>query len=170
MFTLSDIAQSIAMYKFARKLHHPASDVDMKLTLLMIWHEATGQEEERLVVAHTCIGDDFLPLLGKLKLDCSCLFASDLCLFSPHILCRLDCFCHCAVLPPIPSPPIKVEIRGSPRSNAKAKDSEWVRDRKHLEDLKPPDVNEIILHDEKGALFEGSQTNFYAIQGGKVWT
>jgi len=33
-------------------------------------------------------------------------------------------------LPPIPLPPIKVEVRGAPRDNAKAKDSQWVRDRK----------------------------------------
>lgn len=38
-----------------------------------------------------------------------------------------DCRCHVGLLPPIPPPPIKVEIRGAPRSNAKAKDSQWVR-------------------------------------------
>lgn len=107
----------------------------------------------------------------------------------------MDCLCHVGPLPPIPSPPIKVEVRGAPRHNAKAKDSQWVwyvfsfddvstcshgpfllnhtthshpktsrnRDRKHLEALKPPDVNEIILHDEEGRLLEGTQTNFYAV-------
>lgn len=82
----------------------------------------------------------------------------------------IDCFCHCGPLPPRPSPPIKVEIRGAPRTNAKAKDSEWVRDRKPLEALKPPDVNEIVLHDADGALLEGTQTNFYAVMDGKLHT
>lgn len=39
----------------------------------------------------------------------------------------VDCLCHAGPLPPIPSPPIKVEVRGAPRHNAKAKDSQWVR-------------------------------------------
>jgi hypothetical protein len=33
--------------------------------------------------------------------------------------------------------------RGAPRSNAKAKDSEWVRGRQALEAGKPEDVNEV---------------------------
>lgn len=67
-------------------------------------------------------------------------------------------------------PPIKVEIGGAPRANAKAKDSNWVRERRHLEALKPADVNEIVLHDEGGTLLEGTQTNFYAVMEGKLWT
>jgi hypothetical protein len=100
----------------------------------------------------------------------------------------VDFFAHICELPPIPSPPIKVEIRGAPRHNAKAKDSNWVRwgfpanrphhamgphtpagrDRKWLEDLKPPDVNELVLRNEDGLLLEGTQTNFYAIMDGTV--
>lgn len=38
-----------------------------------------------------------------------------------------DCFVHFELLPPTRKPPIKVQVRGSPRSNAVAKDSEWVR-------------------------------------------
>jgi Amino-transferase class IV len=36
-------------------------------------------------------------------------------------------------------------MRGHPRSNAAAKDSEWVRERQALESSMPSDVNEIIL-------------------------
>lgn len=40
-------------------------------------------------------------------------------------------------------------------------------DRKGLEALKPPDVNELVLHDEEGELLlEGTQTNFYAVTAG----
>ncbi len=81
-----------------------------------------------------------------------------------------ECLCHACLLPPRPRPPIKCEIRGAPRSNAKAKDSGWVQERKGLEALKPSDVNEIVLHDEDGALLEGTQTNFYAVRDGKLWT
>ena len=37
--------------------------------------------------------------------------------------------CHIAPLPPLPKPPVKVEVRGAPRANAAAKDSSWVADR-----------------------------------------
>ncbi len=36
-----------------------------------------------------------------------------------------------------------VQVKGAPRSNALAKDSEWVRQRKALEAGKPADVNEV---------------------------
>ncbi|TFJ83776.1 hypothetical protein NSK_004878 [Nannochloropsis salina CCMP1776] len=82
----------------------------------------------------------------------------------------LECLYHVSQLPLRPSPPIKVEVRGAPRSNAKAKDSGWVRDRKRLEFLKPVDTNEILLRDLDGALLEGTQTNFYVVMEGKLWT
>lgn len=42
-------------------------------------------------------------------------------------------YTHIRPLPPRPSPPIRVDIRGAPRGNAKAKDSQWVKERKGLE-------------------------------------
>ena len=38
-----------------------------------------------------------------------------------------------------------LQARGVPRSNATAKDSEWVRTRQALEKDKPDDVNEVSL-------------------------
>jgi len=82
--------------------------------------------------------------------------------------------CHATSLPPIPSKPVRVEIRGSPRENALAKDSSWVTERAPLEDLMRGatcgPVNELLLATAEGDLLEGSQTNFYAIIGGSVWT
>jgi thiol oxidase len=78
--------------------------------------------------------------------------------------------CHIAPLPPLPPPPIKVEVRGAPRANATAKDSSWVAARAPLEALKRDDVNELLLASESGELLEGSQTNFFAIEGGAVHT
>jgi thiol oxidase len=45
-------------------------------------------------------------------------------------------YCHVCQLPGVPTPPIKVEVRGEPRANALAKDSEWIRQRQALEDQK----------------------------------
>ena len=77
---------------------------------------------------------------------------------------------HISPLPPIPSSPVKVEIRGAPRSNAAAKDSSWVAERAPLEAVKRPDMNELLLATDDGKIFEGSQTNFYAVIDGALHT
>ncbi|CAM9714965.1 unnamed protein product [Phaeothamnion confervicola] len=79
-------------------------------------------------------------------------------------------YCHGLPLPPLPKPPIIIEVRGAPRENALAKDSQWVSDRKGLEALKHPDSNEIVLPAADGALLEGTQTNFYAVVNGTLHT
>lgn len=81
-----------------------------------------------------------------------------------------ELLCHAGPLPPRPKQPVKVLVRGEPRSNAKAKDSEWVRDRKPLEDSKPKDVNEVILEGEDGSLYEGLSSNFFVVQDGTLYT
>ena len=53
-----------------------------------------------------------------------------------------ELWCHAEPLPPRPRPPVKLQMRGLPRANARAKDSEWVRQRRVLEATKPDDVNE----------------------------
>lgn len=53
--------------------------------------------------------------------------------------------------------------RGMPRVNAKAKDSEWIRQRQALEAAKPADVNEVILVSQDGALTEGLTSNFFVL-------
>merc|ERR1719382_1128694 len=79
-----------------------------------------------------------------------------------------DFFTLVAPLPSRPLQPVKVQIGGKPRKNAKAKDSERTRQRRALELAKPADCNEVLLCDERGALFEGLQTNFYALLDGGV--
>jgi branched-subunit amino acid aminotransferase/4-amino-4-deoxychorismate lyase len=82
--------------------------------------------------------------------------------------------CHIAPLPSLPTPPLRVEVRGTPRANAAAKNSAWVADRAPLESLMRAsavgDINELLLATHDGELLEGSQTNFYAIVDGAVHT
>ena len=59
--------------------------------------------------------------------------------------------------------PVKVMVSGHPRDNAEAKDSEWVRERKALENEKPDDYNEVVLVGDDGALFEGLSSNFFVL-------
>lgn len=66
--------------------------------------------------------------------------------------------------------PVKVMIRGAPRENAEAKDSEWVRERKCLMEQKPADVNEVVLVGQGGSLYEGLSSNFYALKDGTLYT
>ena len=89
-----------------------------------------------------------------------------------------DVYCHVGALPPLPSPPIAVEVRGEGRANALAKDSGWVTERAPLEALRQRAeladgraINEIVLsREEDGALLEGSQTNFFAVIDNAVHT
>lgn len=50
-----------------------------------------------------------------------------------------------------------------PRVNAKAKDSEWVRQRKAWEKDKPADVNEVLLVTPDGHVLEGLTSNFFVL-------
>ena len=81
-----------------------------------------------------------------------------------------DLWCHGEPLPPRPRPPVRVEVRGLPRSNARAKDSEWVRRRRALEASKPADANEVVLSSPDGRLMEGLSSNFFAVLDGAVVT
>ncbi|KAF9127285.1 hypothetical protein BGW39_005979 [Mortierella sp. 14UC] len=57
----------------------------------------------------------------------------------------------------------KVEVHGSPRQHATAKDSQWVRDRAALEAGLSKDSNEALLLDEASQnVYEGLSSNFYA--------
>ncbi len=83
----------------------------------------------------------------------------------------VDILTHATSLGAIPTPPIKIQIRGAPRQNAAAKDSEWVRQRRVYEDQKPADVNEVVLVDaETGGVMEGLSSNFFALVDGKLKT
>lgn len=90
---------------------------------------------------------------------------------SGQVLGDTDVYCHVGLLPPLRSEMVKLEVAGLPRHNASAKDSAWVRERKAIYDRMPKDMEEVILMDPSTHhLLEGSQTNFYAIQDGAVYT
>ncbi|RLN70963.1 hypothetical protein BBJ28_00019829 [Nothophytophthora sp. Chile5] len=88
-----------------------------------------------------------------------------------QVLGDTDVYCHVGLLPPLRSEMVKLEVMGLPRHNATAKDSAWIRERKTIYDRMASDVEEVILMDPAThQLLEGSQTNFYAIQDGAVYT
>ena len=62
------------------------------------------------------------------------------------------------------------QIRGAPRSNAEAKDSEWVRQRQGLMASKPQDVNELLLAGADGTILEGLSSNFFVVMDGALHT
>jgi branched-subunit amino acid aminotransferase/4-amino-4-deoxychorismate lyase len=66
---------------------------------------------------------------------------------------------------------VKAQVEFAHRVNAKAKDSEWVRQRLELEQRKRgADINDVIMMTDDGALLEGTSSNFYAIKKGVVYT
>jgi len=78
---------------------------------------------------------------------------------------------HATVLPTRRLPPIKCVVAGAPRTNALAKDSEWVRARISLEATKKEDVEEILLSDSsEGRVLEGTQTNVFALIDNVLYT
>jgi hypothetical protein len=82
-----------------------------------------------------------------------------------------DVYCHVGLLPPLRTNLVKLQVAGLPRYNAGAKDSAWVRERKQIVDSIDKDVEEIILMEPHGhLLLEGSQTNFYALKSGTIYT
>lgn len=60
---------------------------------------------------------------------------------------------------------VRVLVHGHGRTNASAKDSKWVTDRKQLllSSCNNNGYEEIILMNDKGELLEGTQTNFYVV-------
>jgi hypothetical protein len=90
---------------------------------------------------------------------------------SAELLAATNVYCHIGLLPPLRSNLVKLHVAGMPRHNASAKDSGWVRERKVIYDALPKDVEEIILMEpDTHRLLEGSQTNFYAMQHGTIYT
>lgn len=82
-----------------------------------------------------------------------------------------DIYLHYSALPPLPKPPIIVEVIPGSRTHIKAKDSEWTRYRKYIEGMKKdPKSNEIVLVDHEGNLYEGLSSNFFVFQNDKLYT
>mmetsp|Transcript_5524 Transcript_5524/g.18286 ORF Transcript_5524/g.18286 Transcript_5524/m.18286 type:complete len:354 (-) Transcript_5524:323-1384(-) len=120
---------------------------ELKITVLVSWETDIGMDAS----SSTCEGAAESPTRATSR---------------PHSSVRV----HVGPLPPIPPPPIRVEVRGSPRSNAQAKDSSWVAERGPLEALMRPDFNELLLGTEDGQILEGSQTNFFVLVDGGLVT
>lgn len=57
----------------------------------------------------------------------------------------LQVYTHIGPLPSARAHDVVAHVRGAPRSNAEAKDSEWVRQRAGLEEAKPSTVEEVLL-------------------------
>ncbi|KAG1051786.1 hypothetical protein G6F46_004426 [Rhizopus delemar] len=71
---------------------------------------------------------------------------------------------HFSHLGPVLQQRVKVQVSDRSRTNPVVKDSEWVRERSDLEENKPKDVNEIILVDSQGRVYEGMASNFLAVK------
>ncbi|KAI8989430.1 aminotransferase [Pilobolus umbonatus] len=59
---------------------------------------------------------------------------------------------------------VAVDVENKARQAPVIKDSQWVRDRETLEKFKSNEVNEVILKDDMGQLYEGISSNFVAVR------
>jgi len=74
-----------------------------------------------------------------------------------------DVYVHTTELA-VPASPTVVEVRGNhPRDNPEVKYSSWAKTRKVYEDCMASDVNEVVLQDDKGNLYEGLSSNFFVL-------
>ena len=112
---------------------------EMKITLLSTWPEASGASDGSAMPKSNGVQE------GEGEL-----------------------YAHISALGPRPVKPVKVYVAGAPRSNAIAKDSEWVRQREAIVAGAPEGVNEVVLaDDDTGEMYEGSTSNFFAIVDGE---
>jgi len=69
----------------------------------------------------------------------------------------------------VPSSPTNAELKPShqedksDRENPDVKDAAWARQRKVYEDEMAKDVNEVVMFDHQGHLYEGLSSNFFAV-------
>ncbi|KAG2220908.1 hypothetical protein INT45_013037 [Circinella minor] len=81
--------------------------------------------------------------------------------------------CFAAQFTPLSAPiqeRVKVEVENKARDTPVVKDSQWVRERAGLEKSKAKDVNEVLLTDDAGNLYEGMSSNFFAVKTGEDGT
>ncbi|KAI9499466.1 hypothetical protein BDB00DRAFT_880767 [Zychaea mexicana] len=75
--------------------------------------------------------------------------------------------CFAAQFLPLAAPVqqrVKVKVENKTRNTPVVKDSQWVRERAGLEKSKAQDVNEVVLTDDTGNLYEGMSSNFFAVK------
>ncbi|CAM9423978.1 unnamed protein product, partial [Chrysoparadoxa australica] len=138
-------AMAACIKSFSRK--YPSNNKDIKLVALVVWGDEEEGQEEGTVYCHASqlVGTASTPRSSAVAVAAN--GGGDA----------------------VPKPVI-VEVRGHPRNNALAKDSQWVKERESIVNLALPETNEVIMHGEDGELLEGTQTNFYAIINGAVHT
>ncbi|CDH55854.1 5-phosphate dependent protein [Lichtheimia corymbifera JMRC:FSU:9682] len=78
---------------------------------------------------------------------------------------RRPCFAaHFSTLTRPPNHRIKVVVQSKTRDNPVVKDSKWVQERATMNDTKGEDVNEVVLSDDSGNLYEGMSSNFFIVK------
>mmetsp|Transcript_13065 Transcript_13065/g.40247 ORF Transcript_13065/g.40247 Transcript_13065/m.40247 type:complete len:307 (+) Transcript_13065:90-1010(+) len=65
---------------------------------------------------------------------------------------------------------VGVEVRYGPRRRPVAKDTQWARERKRLDDMRHADVDETILADENGRMLEGATSNLFMLMDDGLYT
>lgn len=84
----------------------------------------------------------------------------------PDSALYFNTYIHICQLPSPPKPPVSTWIVCADRKKySNIKDSQWVIDRKVLEEQMPKEVSEIFLMDEGGKILEGMSSNFGVVIG-----
>ncbi|ORX87124.1 hypothetical protein BCR32DRAFT_324603 [Anaeromyces robustus] len=85
-------------------------------------------------------------------------------------LMKPEIYIHISELPIQKSDTISVGSALLHRTNAKVKYSQWAKDRSSYEDqLSEKDLNEIVMYDSEGNLYEGLSSNFYIYYNDSIY-
>jgi branched-subunit amino acid aminotransferase/4-amino-4-deoxychorismate lyase len=124
-----------------------------------------GEEAEVAAVRRAVLP----PVLSCLRAAAAAVQAADALMLivavCPGALSPLDV--HAAAWPYAPPPaaagPAWAAVLGGPRSVPVAKDTAWVSQRRHLEEMRPPGAAEVLLCSREGALLEGLVTSLFVV-------
>jgi hypothetical protein len=137
-----------------------AAGRELKLTLLMTWQDPSSGEFDLLCHGEALPQRPRPPVKLQIRrglwhgaLETCVASASSRLVHSvpPRIARQHAAHAPETGTPASPAPPSTAARRGLPRTNARAKDSEWVRQRRTLEEARPADCNEVVLCSPDGA-------------------
>ena len=121
----------------------------IKITSVLLWGTARCSSAARVLLP--TLGDGIDTSVSTVTTTSASLFSG-----APVIVT------HVCPMAPRRAPPVRLRVAGTPRTAATVKDSEWVTARTALEARAGVDVEEVILS-AGGNLFEGLQSNFFAL-------
>lgn len=166
MRRLMDIAVSNALENFLSLNHDLPESEEIKILITITWDESNLLTSPLAAAPSTDMQLSVETEQSVVSLDSFTVNCKQLHLMLNNQPLPVSLFLHLSPLGTDMRQPRDnhhtILIAESHRTNASAKDSQWVRDAEQLEQSKPSDCNEICFH-TAGEMLEGISSNFFAL-------